>query len=75
MRQRLSATKTKAQMIKRQPREIYSIIELAEFIGQKSAASAERFMDATEATFDQIEEMPGLVIAMSRQTNVWQACE
>jgi toxin ParE1/3/4 len=47
-------------VIKRRPRAIYAIINLAEYIGQDSPASAERFMDATEETFKQLEEMPGL---------------
>ncbi len=47
-------------MIRRRPRAIYAIIDIAEFIGQDSPASAERFMDATEATFKQLEEMPGM---------------
>ena len=47
-------------MIKRRPRAIYAIIEMAEYIGQNSPASAERFMDATEAAFEQLEAMPGM---------------
>jgi toxin ParE1/3/4 len=47
-------------MIKRRPRAIYAIIDMAEYIGQSSPASAERFLDATEATFEQLEAMPGI---------------
>ena len=47
-------------MIKRRPRAIYAIIEIAEYIGQNSPASAERFMDATEAAFAQLEATPGM---------------
>jgi toxin ParE1/3/4 len=47
-------------MIRRRPRAIYAIIEQAEFIGSRSLASAERFLDATEETFEQIERAPGI---------------
>ena len=47
-------------MIKRRPRAIDAIIEMAGYIGQNSPASAERFMDATEGTFKQLDEMPGM---------------
>ena len=47
-------------MIKRRPRAIYAIIAMAEFIGETSPAAAERFLDAIEATFAQLEVMPGM---------------
>ncbi len=47
-------------MIERRPRAIYAIIEIAEYLGQDSPAASERFMDATEGTFTQLESMPGL---------------
>jgi plasmid stabilization system protein ParE len=47
-------------VIKRRPRAIYAIIEMAEYIGQDSPASAERFMDATEKAFEQLDAMPGM---------------
>lgn len=47
-------------MIKRRPRAIYAIIDMAEYIGRSSPAAAERFLDATEATFAQLEGMPGM---------------
>ncbi len=47
-------------MIRRWPRAIYAIIEIAEYIGMRSPAAAERFMDATESTFLQLERMRGL---------------
>ena len=47
-------------MIRRRPRAIYSIIELAEYIGQDSPQAAERFMDAVEETLCDLEQMPGM---------------
>lgn len=47
-------------MIKRRPRAIYSIIDLAEYMGRTSPSSAERFFDAIEETFRQLETMPGI---------------
>ena len=47
-------------MIRRRPRAIYAIIEQAEYIGQDSPDAAERFMDATEETFRDLDEMPGM---------------
>ena len=47
-------------MIRRRPRAIHAIIDLAAYIGERSPASAERFMDATEATFQKLERTPGL---------------
>ena len=47
-------------MIGRRPRAILAIIEQAEHIGQDSLATAEPFLDATEATLRQLEAMPCL---------------
>src|SRR5438105_1046509 len=47
-------------MIKRRPRAIYAIIDCAEYIGRRSLSAAERFFDATDATFEQLELMPGM---------------
>jgi toxin ParE1/3/4 len=47
-------------MIQRRPVAIRAIIDHAEYIGQNSPASAERFLNATERTFRQLEERPGL---------------
>jgi toxin ParE1/3/4 len=47
-------------MIRRRPRAIYAIIDIAEYIGRDSLNAAERFMDSTEESFKQIEAMPGM---------------
>lgn len=47
-------------MILRRPRLLDALIEHAAFIGQDSPATAERFLDAAEATFRQLQETPQL---------------
>jgi toxin ParE1/3/4 len=47
-------------MILRRPRLLEALIENATFIGQDSPAAAERFLEAAEATFQQLEETPEL---------------
>jgi toxin ParE1/3/4 len=47
-------------MILRRPRAIAAMIELAEYIGQDSPASADRFMDSVEATFSYLESTPAI---------------
>jgi toxin ParE1/3/4 len=47
-------------MIRRRPRAIFAIIDMAEYIGRDSPGAAERFLDAAKATFKRLEEMPGM---------------
>ncbi len=47
-------------MIRRQPRAVEAIIQLAEYIAVDSASAAERFLISTEETFKQLERMPGM---------------
>lgn len=47
-------------MIRRRPRAISAIIEVAEYIGQNNPDAAERFMDAVEDALQLIEAVPGV---------------
>ena len=47
-------------MIRRRPKALDAIIEQAEYIGAESPTAAERFLDAVEETFRQLDEMPGM---------------
>lgn len=47
-------------MIRRLPRAIEAIIEQAEYIGRDSVEVSNRFMQAVQTTFDDLEAMPGM---------------
>jgi toxin ParE1/3/4 len=47
-------------VILRRPLATQAIIEHAEYIGKHSPASADRLINAAEATFAQLQRMPGM---------------
>ncbi len=47
-------------MIHRRPQAVEAIIDQAAYIGQDSPAAAERFLDAVEVTFADLEKTPRL---------------
>jgi toxin ParE1/3/4 len=47
-------------MIRRDPRSVNAVVELAEWIALDSPAAADRFIDAVEETYRRLHDAPGL---------------